>query len=82
MLNTNKMKKTRNDITFHPPICEIITIGSELLLGQIDDTNTTYLARELSRIGVAVRFRIAAGDRPEDMENVIRQVTDLLSNHH
>ena len=70
------------DTTFHPPSCEIITIGSELLLGQIDDTNTTYLARELSRIGVAVRFRIAAGDRPEDMENVIRQVTDLLSNHH
>ena len=64
------------DTAFHPPTCEIITIGSELLLGQIDDTNTTYLARELSRIGVAARFRTAAGDRPEDMENVIRQAIE------
>ncbi|MBF0498331.1 MAG: hypothetical protein HQK58_17435, partial [Deltaproteobacteria bacterium] len=37
--------------------CEIITIGSELLLGQIVDTNTVYLAKELGRIGLAVGFR-------------------------
>jgi nicotinamide-nucleotide amidase len=55
------------------PTCEIITIGSELLLGQITDTNTTHLARELSRIGVSVRFRTAAGDRLGDMEPVLRE---------
>ncbi|MBF0475074.1 MAG: CinA family nicotinamide mononucleotide deamidase-related protein [Deltaproteobacteria bacterium] len=53
--------------------CEIITIGSELLLGQIVDTNTVYLAKELGRIGLAVGFRTAVGDRLEDIELAIRQ---------
>ena len=44
------------------PTCEIVTIGSELLLGQIVDTNTSYLAQELSREGVTISFRTAVGD--------------------
>ena len=55
------------------PTCEIITIGSELLLGQIIDTNTSYLAQELAGIGVAVRFRTAVGDQMADMEQVIKE---------
>lgn len=31
---------------------EIVTTGTELLLGQIDDTNATYLARQLRDLGV------------------------------
>ena len=54
------------------PACEIVTIGSELLLGQILDTNTTYLARELARIGVAPGFRTSVGDRLEEISQVIR----------
>ena len=54
------------------PVCEIITIGSELLFGQITDTNTTYLARELGKIGVNVRFRTAVGDRLDEIIQVIR----------
>jgi nicotinamide-nucleotide amidase len=56
---------------FVSPNCEIITIGTELLLGQILDTNTTYLAQELGRIGISVRFRTAVGDLPHEMEQVI-----------
>jgi len=54
------------------PTCEIITIGSELLLGQIMDTNTAYLAQELGRIGAATRFRTSVGDRLEEIIEVIR----------
>jgi nicotinamide-nucleotide amidase len=54
------------------PTCEIITIGSELLLGQIEDTNTVYLAREMSGLGIAVRFRTTVGDRMNEMQQVIR----------
>ncbi|MCF8142464.1 MAG: CinA family nicotinamide mononucleotide deamidase-related protein [Deltaproteobacteria bacterium] len=54
------------------PTCEIITIGSELLLGQIEDTNTVYLAREMSGLGIAVRFRTTVGDRMDEMQKVIR----------
>jgi len=54
------------------PTCEIITIGSELLLGQIMDTNTTYLAEQMGGTGVTVRFRTSVGDRPEEITQVIR----------
>ena len=54
------------------PTCEIITIGSELLLGQIVDTNSTFLASELAKIGVDVRFRTSVGDDPREMETVLR----------
>jgi len=30
------------------PTCEIVTIGSELLIGQITDTNSTMLAQQLT----------------------------------
>ncbi len=61
---------------FNSPDCEIITIGSELLLGQIVDTNTTYLAQELGRLGVPVLFRTAVGDRLEDICGVIKTGTE------
>ena len=54
------------------PTCEIITIGSELLLGQILDTNTTYLAQELGKIGVTIRFRTAVGDELEEIVEVLK----------
>jgi nicotinamide-nucleotide amidase len=58
--------------TPYTPTCEIVTIGNELLLGQIMDTNTSYLAQELGRIGMATRFRTSVGDRLEEISQVIR----------
>ncbi len=54
------------------PTCEIITIGSELLLGQILDTNTTYLAQELGKIGITIRFRTAVGDELVEIVEVLK----------
>jgi len=53
------------------PTCEIITIGSELLLGQIVDTNSAYLASELARIGIDVRCRPSVGDDLAEMNAVL-----------
>jgi nicotinamide-nucleotide amidase len=41
---------------------EIVTTGTELLLGQIDDTNATYLARQLRDLGIDLYFRSTVGD--------------------
>jgi nicotinamide-nucleotide amidase len=41
---------------------EIISTGTELLLGQIDDTNATYLARQLRDLGIDLFFRTTVGD--------------------
>ncbi len=40
----------------------IITIGDELLIGQVIDTNSAWMAQELNKIGVWVNRRVAVGD--------------------
>ncbi|MGD8385859.1 MAG: CinA family nicotinamide mononucleotide deamidase-related protein [Desulfobacteraceae bacterium] len=58
------------------PSCEILTIGTELLLGRVNDTNSAYLARVLGRIGVRVRFRTAVGDQKRDMKESLGQALE------
>lgn len=41
----------------------IITIGDELLIGQVIDTNSAFIAQALNAIGVVVSSRIAVGDQ-------------------
>jgi len=49
----------------------IITIGDELLIGQVIDTNSAYIAQKLNAIGVAVQQRIAVGDDTESITNAL-----------
>ncbi len=41
---------------------EIVTIGSELLLGQIVDSNAAFIARQLAAIGLDLHFKTTVGD--------------------
>ncbi len=41
---------------------EIITIGDEILIGQIVDSNSAYLGKSLSKIGVEVKYITSIGD--------------------
>ncbi len=41
---------------------EIVSVGTELLLGQIVDTNAAHLARALSELGISVYRRVTVGD--------------------
>lgn len=49
----------------------IITIGDELLIGQVIDTNSAWIARELNNIGVAIKSRIAIGDDASQMKRAL-----------
>lgn len=40
----------------------IITIGDEILIGQIVDTNSAWISAELNRYGVTVGFKLSVGD--------------------
>jgi len=40
----------------------IITIGDELLIGQVIDTNSAWMAQELNKAGIKVNRRVAVGD--------------------
>ena len=52
---------------------EIITIGTEILLGEIVDTNTRYLARNLRGLGVDLYRTVTIGDNVERIASAIRE---------
>jgi nicotinamide-nucleotide amidase len=52
---------------------EIITTGTELLLGEIEDTNSTYIARRLREIGLNLYYKTSVGDNEERAALVVRQ---------
>jgi len=49
----------------------IITIGDELLIGQVIDTNSAFIAQSLNHIGIVVKSRVAVGDDKEAIENAL-----------
>ena len=54
------------------PSAEIITIGTEILLGEIVDTNTRYIAHTLRSMGVDLYRTITIGDNIERIAEAIR----------
>jgi nicotinamide-nucleotide amidase len=55
---------------------EIITIGDEILIGQIVDTNSAFIAKELNKIGVSV-YQITSVQ--DDREHILQALTDAKS---
>jgi nicotinamide-nucleotide amidase len=51
----------------------IITIGDELLIGQVIDTNSAWMAQELNKIGIWLKRRIAVGDTWKEIWNVLEE---------
>lgn len=51
---------------------EIISVGTELLLGQITDTNATYICQRLAELGQDVYYRTTVGDNQERIVECIR----------
>lgn len=58
------------------PSAEIITIGTELLLGEIVDTNSRYLARTLRDIGVDLYRTTTVGDNAQRIAQAIQQALE------
>ena len=52
---------------------EIISIGTELLLGEIVDTNTPFLADQLASLGIDLYFLSSIGDNHERLLTALRQ---------
>ncbi len=51
---------------------EIITIGDEIITGHTIDTNSAFIAQQLTGIGFDVKFLSAVGDSVEEMVDVFR----------
>ena len=52
---------------------EIITVGTEILLGDILNTNTHYLSNELANMGVDVYYQITVGDNENRLLNQLEE---------
>lgn len=53
---------------------EIVSCGTELLLGQISDTNATYLAQSLSSLGIDLFFVPQVGDNRERLVDTLQSM--------
>ena len=49
----------------------IITIGDELLIGQVIDTNSSWIAQQLNDAGIAVKRRVAVGDSRDEIIKIL-----------
>jgi nicotinamide-nucleotide amidase len=52
--------------------CEVIAIGTELLLGQITDTNSSWIGEQLALAGIDSLYQIKVGDNLDRMVECIR----------
>ncbi|UBF25379.1 competence/damage-inducible protein A [Kovacikia minuta CCNUW1] len=55
---------------------EIICVGTELLLGDILNTNAQFLAQELAKLGIAHYYQTVVGDNPERIKQAIAIACD------
>ena len=60
---------------------EIICVGTELLLGDIVNTNAQFLSRELAELGISVLHQHVIGDNPGRLRDLVKKAksrSDLL----
>ncbi len=64
--------------TFAHMQAEIITIGDEILIGQITDTNSKWIAEQLNIIGVSVYQITSIQDEKEHIIKAIAEAEEML----
>ena len=57
-------------------VCELISVGTELLLGNIVNTNTQFLAEKCALLGLSMNHQVTVGDNRERLTQVIRTALD------
>jgi len=61
--------------------CEIISVGTELLLGDIINTDAAFLARELAALGIPCYYQSVVGDNPARLKATLKMAlsrSDLI----
>ena len=52
--------------------CEIVAVGTELLLGQIVDTNSSWIGEQLALVGIDSHFQTKVGDNADRIADALR----------
>ena len=56
--------------------CDVLAIGTELLLGQIVDTNSSWIGEQLAAVGIDTCEHRKVGDNLERMVQCLRELLD------
>ena len=56
--------------------CEVVAVGTELLLGQIVDTNSSWIGEQLALAGIDSYFQVKVGDNPARIASALRTALD------
>ncbi len=59
-------------------LCEIITIGDEILIGQIVDTNSAWMAQQLNLIGIKVKQISSVSDDREHILKALKEASERV----
>lgn len=51
--------------------CELISVGTEILLGDILNTNAQFLSKELASLGISLMYQTTVGDNPERLASCL-----------
>ena len=54
--------------------CDVVAVGTELLLGQIVDTNSAWIGEQLARNGIASLAQVKVGDNVGRIEATLRRL--------
>ena len=52
--------------------CEVVAVGTELLLGQVIDTNSAWIGEQLAEVGIDSHYQTKVGDNLERITAVLR----------
>jgi len=56
--------------------CEVVAVGTELLLGQVVDTNSSWIGEQLALSGIDSHFQTKVGDNADRIADAIRQALE------
>ena len=56
-------------------VCEIISVGTEILLGDIVNTDAQFLSVELAKLGISVLHQSTVGDNPARLLELLSQAS-------
>lgn len=60
-----------------PPVrCEVVAVGTELLLGQVMDTNSSWIGEQLALAGIDSHFQVKVGDNLDRIVTALRIALD------
>ena len=56
--------------------CEVLAIGTELLLGQVVDTNSSWIGEQLALTGIDCLYQAKVGDNPARIRTALQEAVD------